>query len=154
MARATEVLARLGLGERLRQRVSRLSAGEAQLVALDGPWRAPRTVIVDEPTSRLDERAAADVAALLAAFAAQEGRPSSVPSTTSVSSPTPTPSSRSVELARLGQRLPRHANRRVSRWYSRVDGAVQDHLTDLVDGQPVAASGADADRQLRRRACT
>ena len=74
-ARATEVLARLGLGERLRQRVSRLSAGEAQRVALGRALASARgLVIVDEPTSRLDERAAADVAALLAAFAAQEGQ--------------------------------------------------------------------------------
>ncbi len=72
-ARATEVLARLGLGERLRQRVSRLSAGEAQRVALGRALASARgLVIVDEPTSRLDERAAVDVAALLAAFAAQE----------------------------------------------------------------------------------
>ena len=74
-ARATEVLARLGLGERLRQRVSRLSAGEAQRVALGRALASARgLVIVDEPTSRLDERAAVDVAALLAAFAAQEGQ--------------------------------------------------------------------------------
>ncbi len=52
-ARATEVLARLGLGERLRQRVSRLSAGEAQRVALGRALASARgLVIVDEPTSR------------------------------------------------------------------------------------------------------
>ena len=71
--RATEVLARLGLGERLRQRVSRLSAGEAQRVALARALATARgLVIVDEPTSRLDERTAVDVAALLAAHAAEE----------------------------------------------------------------------------------
>jgi peptide/nickel transport system ATP-binding protein len=73
--RATEVLARLGLGERLRQRVSRLSAGEAQRVALARALATARgLVIVDEPTSRLDERAATDVATWLAAHAAAEGQ--------------------------------------------------------------------------------
>ncbi len=73
--RATEVLSRLGLGERLRQRVSRLSAGEAQRVALARALATARgLVIVDEPTSRLDERAATDVATWLAAHAAAESQ--------------------------------------------------------------------------------
>lgn len=71
--RAAEVLTRLGLGERLRQRVSRLSAGEAQRAALARALASGRGfVIVDEPTSRLDDRAAADVARLLAGYAARE----------------------------------------------------------------------------------
>jgi ABC-type lipoprotein export system ATPase subunit len=73
--RATEVLVRLGLAERVAQRVSRLSSGEAQRVALARALATARgLVIVDEPTSRLDERAAADVAGLLADTAARDAQ--------------------------------------------------------------------------------
>ena len=71
--RATVVLTRLGLGDRLRQRVGRLSAGEAQRAALGRALASGRgLVIVDEPTSRLDDRAANEVARLLAGYAARE----------------------------------------------------------------------------------
>jgi ABC-type lipoprotein export system ATPase subunit len=73
--RATAVLVRLGLAERLTQRVSRLSAGEAQRVALARALASARgLVIVDEPTSRLDERAATDVARLLSDTAAADAQ--------------------------------------------------------------------------------
>ncbi len=73
--RSSEVLARLGLADRTAQRVSRLSAGEAQRVALARALASARgLVIVDEPTSRLDERAAADVARLLADTAARDAQ--------------------------------------------------------------------------------
>ena len=73
--RATAVLARLGLADRGRQRVARLSAGEAQRVALARALASARgLLIVDEPTSRLDEANAVAVADLLAAAAAQDGQ--------------------------------------------------------------------------------
>jgi ABC-type lipoprotein export system ATPase subunit len=71
-ARATEELTRLGLADRARQRVTRLSAGEGQRVALARALASARgLVIVDEPTSRLDEARAATVARLLAGAAAE-----------------------------------------------------------------------------------
>jgi ABC-type lipoprotein export system ATPase subunit len=71
---AREVLDRVGLAERSGQRVERLSAGEAQRVALARALAcADGLLIVDEPTSRLDEETAAAVAALLAAAAEQDG---------------------------------------------------------------------------------
>ncbi|MFL5831187.1 MAG: ATP-binding cassette domain-containing protein [Solirubrobacteraceae bacterium] len=74
-ARAIEVLARLGLADRARQRVERLSAGEAQRVALARALASARgLLIVDEPTSRLDETTAGAVAEMLAAVAADEGQ--------------------------------------------------------------------------------
>ncbi|HET6868483.1 MAG TPA: ATP-binding cassette domain-containing protein [Solirubrobacteraceae bacterium] len=68
--RAVAVLAALSLSERVRQRVARLSAGETQRVALARALASSRgLLILDEPTSRLDEVNAATVAALLAAAA-------------------------------------------------------------------------------------
>jgi ABC-type lipoprotein export system ATPase subunit len=60
-------LARVGLADRGRQRVARLSAGEAQRVALARALASARgLLLVDEPTSRLDEANAVMVAELLA----------------------------------------------------------------------------------------
>jgi ABC-type lipoprotein export system ATPase subunit len=73
--RAVVALSQLGLSDRLRQRVARLSAGEAQRVALARALAGARgLLIVDEPTSRLDEAAAAAVAELLAATSAGGGQ--------------------------------------------------------------------------------
>ena len=73
--RASVVLARLDLGDRARQRVARLSAGEAQRVALARALASARgLLIVDEPTSRLDESGAATVAQLLVQAAAEDGQ--------------------------------------------------------------------------------
>jgi putative ABC transport system ATP-binding protein len=60
------ILAQLGLEDRADQRVERLSAGEAQRVALARAVACARgLLIVDEPTSRLDEHTAALVAGVL-----------------------------------------------------------------------------------------
>jgi ABC-type lipoprotein export system ATPase subunit len=73
--RATTALTRAGLAERARQRAGRLSAGEAQRLALARALASARgLLIVDEPTSRQDETNARAVAALLAAAAHQEGQ--------------------------------------------------------------------------------
>jgi ABC-type lipoprotein export system ATPase subunit len=73
--RATVALARVGLADLARQRVHRLSAGETQRVALARALASARgLLIVDEPTSRLDETHADIVAALLAAAAEEEGQ--------------------------------------------------------------------------------
>ena len=54
--RARDAARGLGLAERARQRVARLSAGEAQRVALARALASARgLLIVDEPTSRLDQ---------------------------------------------------------------------------------------------------
>jgi ABC-type lipoprotein export system ATPase subunit len=73
--RAAEALIRAGLADRTRQRVHRLSAGEAQRLALARALASARgLLIVDEPTSRQDENNARTVAALLAAAAHEEGQ--------------------------------------------------------------------------------
>jgi ABC-type lipoprotein export system ATPase subunit len=74
-ARAAVVLAGVGLAERERQLVSRLSAGEAQRVALARALAAARgLLIVDEPTSRLDEISARALAAQLSSAAREAGQ--------------------------------------------------------------------------------
>ena len=73
--RAAMALTRAGLADRARQRVQRLSAGEAQRLALARALASARgLLIVDEPTSRQDENNAQAVAALLAAAAHEEGQ--------------------------------------------------------------------------------
>jgi ABC-type lipoprotein export system ATPase subunit len=73
--RAATALTRAGLADRARQRAGRLSAGEAQRLALARALASARgLLIVDEPTSRQDETNARTVAALLAAAAHQEGQ--------------------------------------------------------------------------------
>jgi ABC-type lipoprotein export system ATPase subunit len=73
--RTSTALSRAGLADRVRQRVHRLSAGEAQRLALARALAGARgLLIVDEPTSRQDEANARAVAALLAAAAHQDGQ--------------------------------------------------------------------------------
>ncbi len=73
--RASIVLANVGLADRARQRVARLSAGEVQRVALARALASARgLLIVDEPTSRVDQAGAGAVAELLVAAAAEDGQ--------------------------------------------------------------------------------
>jgi putative ABC transport system ATP-binding protein len=73
--RAAETLAKVGLADRARQRVHRLSAGEAQRLALARALAGARGLLIaDEPTSRQDEANARAVAALLGAAAHEEGQ--------------------------------------------------------------------------------
>jgi ABC-type lipoprotein export system ATPase subunit len=67
-------LAQLGLDHRAQERVDTLSAGERQRVAIARALApAPALVVVDEPTSRLDEANARHVAALLGEAARAHG---------------------------------------------------------------------------------
>jgi ABC-type lipoprotein export system ATPase subunit len=73
--RAAVVLSWVGLADRARQRVWRLSAGEAQRVALARALASAQgLLIVDEPTSRLDESNAVRVADLLSGAADDDGQ--------------------------------------------------------------------------------
>jgi putative ABC transport system ATP-binding protein len=73
--RAAEALTRAGLADRARQRVHRLSAGEAQRLALARALASARGLLIaDEPTSRQDENSARTVAALLTAAAHEDGQ--------------------------------------------------------------------------------
>jgi ABC-type lipoprotein export system ATPase subunit len=67
-------LAAVGLAERSGQRVSRLSAGEQVRVAVARALAArPRVLLVDEPTARLDQANARNLAVLLSTLARETG---------------------------------------------------------------------------------
>jgi ABC-type lipoprotein export system ATPase subunit len=73
-ARAAEALAAVGLAELAQQRVSRLSLGERQRVAVARALAVrPRVLLADEPTARLDEENARAVGALVAELARETG---------------------------------------------------------------------------------
>ena len=72
--RARAALAAVGLERRLHERVGRLSAGERQRVAIARALAAaPPLILADEPTARLDEEHARDVAHLLVDAARERG---------------------------------------------------------------------------------
>ena len=72
--RALEALAAVGLGELAEQRVSRLSAGERQRVAVARAIAGrPALLLADEPTARLDGANALALASLLARLAREWG---------------------------------------------------------------------------------
>ena len=65
-ARATDLLARLGLGQRLKHRVRQLSGGEAQRVGIAVALaNKPELVLADELTGELDSETASRVIQLL-----------------------------------------------------------------------------------------
>jgi putative ABC transport system ATP-binding protein len=73
-ARATTLLARVGLGGREGQPVQQLSGGEKQRVAIcRALLRGPRLLLADEPTGNLDEANGLAVMELLLGIAREEG---------------------------------------------------------------------------------
>lgn len=73
-ARVMHLLDRVGLADRARDSVRRLSGGEMQRVAIcRALLRKPQLLLADEPTGNLDDRNAGVVMELLVQLAADEG---------------------------------------------------------------------------------
>ena len=73
--RATELLARVGLAERIEHKPAQLSGGEMQRVAIARSLMAdPVLLLADEPTGNLDSKSGEGVLELLRSLVADEGK--------------------------------------------------------------------------------